>query len=490
MKNHRINFLFLFFASLCLAACNDLILDLTPQSALTEANFYKKAKDMEGAVIGIYSSYQSRKPRDWTILEMPTDNIHRTGYFNIGGLDELNNLAFSSENPLFSSFWRATYNGIFRSNAVLANLDNPTDYIAGQKEQLEGEAKFMRALFYFDLVRMFGGVPKVTTLLSVDESRTTPRASQQEIYDLVISDLNEAIALLPAPGEIATGRANKAAAIALLSKVYVYLEDWQNAKINLEKTDVFNFQLQDDFNSLWSLNNEDNSEILFAMKYTESTNGQPLSTDFLPYFGVTGIAPRGNENVFPSWSLHKRYESEDSRKEATITEYWKSPVSPADEPAIWYPYISKFAVPHPANSSGLDIPVIRYADVLLLKAEVFYHLGQTEEALTELNKVRARAFKNTDHNYIMSDIADKESFIDKLLLERQLEFALENERWFDLVRTNRFMTALKQVERYYNITDKVAQVVNLEPQPYYKLFPIPNNEIELAPGILTQNEGY
>lgn len=490
MRNHRNHFMYLFIASLCLASCNDLILDLTPQSELTEANFYKKAKDMEGAVIGIYSSYQSRKPRDWSLLEMPTDNIHRTGYFNIGGLDELNNLAFSSENPLFASFWQTTYNGIFRSNAVLSNLDAPTDYVAGQREQLEGEAKFMRALFYFDLVRMFGGVPKVTTVLSVEQSRTTPRSSREEIYDLIISDLNQAISQLPDPGRIATGRANKAAATALLGKVYVYLEDWENAKINLNKTDAFNFKLQDDFASLWTLENEDNSEVIFAMKYTESTNGHPLSTDFLPYFGVSGIAPRGNENVFPSWSLHKRYEAEDSRKEATITEYWKSPVSPPGESAIWYPYVSKFAVPHPANSSGLDIPVLRYADVILLKAEALYHLGQPDQALAELNKVRARAFGNSSHNYALSDISDQESFIDKLLLERQLEFALENERWFDLVRTSRFMTTLKQVERYYNITDKVAQVVNLEPQPYHKLFPIPNNQIELAPGILTQNEGY
>ena len=149
MKNNSYILIGVLATSLSMGACNDLILDLTPQSVLTEADFYKTAQDLEGAVIGVYSSYQSRKPRDWAILEMPTDNIHRTGYFNIGGLDELNNLAFSSENPLFASFWQNTYNGIFRANAVLANLENPTDYADAQKDQLEGEAKFMRALFYF-----------------------------------------------------------------------------------------------------------------------------------------------------------------------------------------------------------------------------------------------------------------------------------------------------------------------------------------------------
>src|SRR5690554_1423403 len=222
MKNTIYSFFILLASGFAFSGCNDLVLDLTPQSVLTEADFYKTAQDMEGAVLGIYSSYQSRKPRDWAVLEMPTDNIHRTGYFNIGGLDELNSLAFSSENPLFASFWQNTYNGIFRANAVLANLDNPTDYVGSQKEVLEGQARFMRALFYFDLVRMYGDVPNVTTLITMEEAQNTPRSSTEEIYSLIISDLNASISLLPAPGNIATGRANQAAAEALLGKVYIY----------------------------------------------------------------------------------------------------------------------------------------------------------------------------------------------------------------------------------------------------------------------------
>ncbi len=490
MKNYIYSLFVLVGSSLALSSCNETILDLRPQSVLTEADFYQTAQDLEGAVLGIYSNYQSRKPRDWAVLEMPTDNIHRTGYFNIGGLDELNNLAFSPENPLFASFWLNSYNGIFRANAVLANLENPTDFVAGKKDQLEGEAKFMRALYYFDLVRMFGGVPRVTTILGVEESKNTPRASQEEIYGLIISDLNDAIAKLPNPDNMATGRANKAAASALLAKVYVYLEEWSNAKSSLDAVEEYGYRLVGDFNELWSLSHEDNEEIIFAIKYTENTNGHPLSTDFLPYFGVTGISTRGNENVFPSWSLHKKYKENDARKEATITEYWKSPGSPAAEPAIWYPYISKFAVPHPPNSSGLDIPVLRYADILLLRAEVLYRLNQPQEALNALNQVRERAFGSASENYSLQDISTPEAFMDRLLDERQLELAMENERWFDLVRTGRFMTVLKQVERYYNVTDQEAQVVTLNPEPHHKLFPIPQHQIELAPGVLTQNEGY
>ncbi len=489
MKSYK--YLSLLFLAFTFSACDDSVLNLTPESILTEVNFYQKAQDINGAVLGIYNRYQIRKQRDWAVLEMPTDNIHRTGYFNIGGLDELNTLAFSSENQLFAGFWVETYNGIYRANAVLANIDRPIDYTAGQKEQLTGEARFMRALFYFDLVRTFGGVPKITTMLSVEESKSTGRASQEEIYSLVIEDLKAAIDLLPLRDKIASGRASKAAAVGLLGKVYVYRKDWNNAKTYLDMMTGYGFALQTDYASLWKEETEDNNEIVFAMRYIGGTNGNTISTDFLPYFGVTGISASGGENAFPSWSLMKLFLPQDSRKKATVTEYWKSPKSPAEAPENWYPYISKFAVPHTPNSSGLDIPVMRYADVLLLRAEVLYALNQPAEALAELNKVRARSFKGTAFNYTMSDIATPEAFTDKLLLERQLEFVMENERWFDLVRTNRFMTVLANVEWGYNPVTKEPQKVTLAPKANYKYFPIPNNQIELAnAGVLVQNDGY
>ncbi|HEY0669742.1 MAG TPA: RagB/SusD family nutrient uptake outer membrane protein, partial [Sphingobacteriaceae bacterium] len=426
----------------------------------------------------------------WAILEMPTDNMHTTGYFAIGGMSELNNMAFSQSNPLLAAFWLNTYNGIFRANSVLANIDNPVDYKVNQKEQFVGEAKFMRALFYFDLVRMFGGVPKVTSLLSIDVAKTVTKASEDEIYALIIEDLKDAVDKLPTKTGIAKGRASKGAAIALLSKVYVYRKDWANAKIYLDMMPAHGYQLLPAFADLWKLDKEDNNEVIFAMKYTGGTNGHTLSSDFIPYFGVAGIAPAGNENAFPSWSLHKLYQTDDTRKTATITEYWKSPAGPPAAPAIWYPYISKYAVAHTQNSSGLDLPVIRYADVVLLNAEVLYRLNKPDLALVELNKVRERAFGGTARNYTLADIATLETFMDKLLLERQLEFAFENERWYDLVRTDRFMTVLKQVEMGYNNATQTPQVVNLSPQPYHKYFPIPQTEIEKSNGALVQNDGY
>lgn len=472
------------------SACQDAVTELKPLSTLTEANFYQTSDDIERAVIGIYSRYQSRMPRDWALLEMPTESIHMSSYRHIGGLEAMNNLDFQPENDLIRNFWQACYNGIFRANAVLTYLDRPDDYTTGQKEQLEGEAKFMRGLFYFDLVRAFGGVPMVTQLLSVEEAKSRGRASEQDIYALIVSDLKEAISLLPPPGAVATGRADQGAAVALLGKVYVYLKDWQNALSYLNKVSEYPYALESDFASLWTLENEDNEEVIFAMKYLENTNGHLMSSDFIPYFGVEGIASSGLEAADLSWSLHKLFDDADSRKAATITEYWRAPGS--TEAPEWRPYISKFAVPHSGRtSSGLDLPVLRLADIILLKAEALYHAGQTDAALAELNRIRERAFGDNTHNYTLTDVATVDAFMDKILLERQLELALENQRWFDLVRTGRFIEALAEVEWGYNPVTGTAQVVKMDPQPYHRYFPVPQHEIDQAnAGVLTQNEGY
>lgn len=480
----RISFL---CSSIFAASCD--VVNLDPISTLTEANFYKTADDMDRAVLGIYSRYQARLPRDWSVFEMPTDHLYMSAYRFIGGLEAVNTLDFQSQNDIFKNFWQVTYNGIFRANIVLEKIGNPTSYAAGQKEKLEGEARFMRALFYFDLVRSFGGVPKVDATLSVEESKAVPRSTEQEIYDLIISDLKQAIDLLPEQSGTVHGRAGKGAATALLGKVYIYTKDWQNAYNYLNQVSGFGYDLIEDYAGLWKEANEDNKEAIFAVKYISGTNGHRLSLDFLPYFGVEGVTnSTGGEVALVAWSLHKQFLEADSRKNATITEYWRSPGT--SDPLEWKPYISKFIATN-ASNSGLDIPVIRYADIVLLKSEALYRLDRKEEALAELNKVRARAFKGNSHNYTLADIADPEKYLDKLLLERQLELAFENQRWFDLVRTDRFTGVLSKEEWGYNPVTQTAQEVSLNPKSFIRYFPIPQHEIDQSnPGVIKQNDGY
>jgi starch-binding outer membrane protein, SusD/RagB family len=151
----------------------------------------------------------------------------------------------------------------------------------------------------------------------------------------------------------------------------------------------------------------------------------------------------------------------------------------------------KFEVKQTNQASGIDLPVLRYADVMLLLAETHYGLGHPDMALEHLNRVRARAFGNADHNYTLADVATPEAFMDKLLLERRLELAFENERWFDLVRTGRLVSELAREERGYNFDTQTALTVTLQPQAHYQQFPIPLRQIQRAnPGVLVQNEGY
>lgn len=489
MKTKNLFYTAILIMAICVSSCKKII-ELTPDSELTTAQYFKNARDMDLAVLGIYSNYQARKQTDYILLELPTDNLYRSTYTLVAGSEDVDNLSITALNPLFGAFWTTTYNGIFRANSVLANINNPIDYKAGQKEQLTGEAKFMRALYYFDLVRMFGGVPKITTQLSIEEAKTTPRATAPDIYALIVSDLKDAVAVLPNRAGIAKGRATKAAAAALLGKVYVYLKDWANAKTYLEMVPASDYQLLPSFSSIWRIDNEDNNEIIFAMKYVEGTNGQTLSSAFLPFGGKTGIATSGNESVFPSWDLHKLFATDDTRKTVSITEYYQAP-SPPGAPVNWFPHVSKFEVKHVINSSGLDIPVIRFADVVLLMAEVQYGLNRPDLALIELNKIRERAFGNASRNYTPADIAASAAFTDKILLERRLEFAFENERWFDLVRFGRLQTELSTEERGYNIATLTALTVTLQPKAYYNLFPIPQSQVDTYPAnVLQQNTGY
>src|SRR5690606_21843228 len=174
---------------------------------------------------------------------------------------EIGVLDVSVENPKLNSFWKETYNGVFRANTVLGNIDIPTDYSPSQKEQLIGETKFMRALFYFDLVRIFGGVPAITNIVTVDEAREIPRASEQEIYNLIVADLQDATSKLPPPSDVIAGRASKGAAIALLAKVNVYLKDWNAAKMNLDQLfEEFDYTLEPNYADLFKIETENNDE--------------------------------------------------------------------------------------------------------------------------------------------------------------------------------------------------------------------------------------
>jgi len=480
---------------LAIAGCHDELLYPEPPSNLTTANFYKSGKDMNMAVIGIYSRLQSRKATvynaensDFTFMELAGDNAYKGTWASL--YEHVDNWEMSSTSVGMEFWWTQCYNGIFRTNNVIENIDNPDNYQAGEREQYLGEAKFLRAMFYFDLVRVYGGVPKIDRPVTIAESKEIPRASEGEIYSLIVEDLTEAVNLLP--DFIAYGRASKGAATALLGKVYVYLKDWTNAKTYLEKVlSDFNYELLSDFNAVHKT--EDHKEMIFVVKYQPGSYGQFYSVQGLPYTGVYGVVQNGG-NICPSWDLIKRFDPEDTRKAATIGEDWKPFDAKESDPVQWVPHIVKFYVPSLMNISpvvacGLDLPVLRLGDIILLYAETLYELNQPQQALTQLNRIRERAFQGDSHNYTMADIPNKNAWIAKLHLERRFELCFEYERWFDLVRSGLYMN-LTEYETF-NDGKGVILKKTLVPQTWKKYFPIPQSQIDQYPkGFLVQNEGY
>lgn len=482
-----------FFLALSFGACQDDLLNPVPESILTTANAFNSSKDLNLAVLGIYNRYQSRLPKDFELMEAPSDNMYGYYFATAPGMAEIALLNVSPENPKLNSFWKDTYNGIFTANTVLANIEKPADYAPSKKEQFIGEAKFMRALYYFDLVRIFGGVPAITSIVSDKEAREIKRASEQEIYNLIIKDLEDAVANLPQPAAIEKGRASKPVAIALLAKVQVYRKNWTAAKGLLEQLfSNYNYRLVPNYEDLFEIATENNSEAIYSMPYVSGTNGQGLTYDLAPIGGIYQTINNGNRVCRPTWDLHQAFEKGDTRFNVTIAEEQLTFASKPGDPTFWFPYFNKWIVPvQISTSSGLDIPVLRLADMILLYAEVLYNLNQPQEALNQINKVRERAFGNATHNYKMIDIATNQTFLDKLLLERRLELAVENNRWFDLVRTGRFTSVLTTKQGEYNPSTGKAVQIPINAKAYMKYFPIPYEQIQLASsGVMIQNEGY
>jgi hypothetical protein len=492
MKNIRkIYVAGLVMASLSMTSCTDMLLNPVPESVATNTNSFNKASDLEMAVLGTYQRLQSRVPTDYVLMETPSDNAFAEYFATAPGLDEINTLDVSQLNNQINLFWQNTYNGVFRANQVLASIDTPTDYVAGKKDQLVGEAKFMRAYFYFDLVRIYGGVPRVTEVIGISNSTQIARASEAEIYELIISDLTEAIEKLPKTS--VQGRANKGAGIALLAKVQVYRENWTAARTLLERLNSeFTYELLPNYADLFETATEVNKEAIFSMPYVEGTNGHNLSSLLLPNGGIKGYVSTGSRVIRPSWDLHRAFEEGDSRFASTIEEYALLWNATSDNDAFWYPYFNKWRVKlNSPNASGLDIPLLRYADMVLLYAEVLHKQGDNEQALVQLNKVRERAFKSSSKNYQLSDFSSSEAIMNAILDERRLELACENNRWFDLVRTGKFVEKLQSIDGEYNPSTGQSVKVIREAKPYMKYFPIPYEQIQLSGGgVLVQNEGY
>ncbi|HLP73042.1 MAG TPA: RagB/SusD family nutrient uptake outer membrane protein [Bacteroidales bacterium] len=484
MKNLALLIIIVFLAS-----CEKLI-NLTPVSELNSTNYYQTATDFNNALIAAYDALQEKNSIDFVMNEIRSDNGTEMKYQYEKDLD---NFTVSATNELISKFWKIAYKGIFRTNVILEKIEQ-ADIDATQKKLIAGQAKFIRAYIYFDLVRYFGDVPLVTKELKLSESYSVKRSPVSDVYALIEADLKDAASALPSlytGNDI--GRITKGASNAMLAKVYLTQKRYAESKSLLESVmgdTQAGYQLLPSFSNVFSASNQNNKEIIFAIQYSNGTgDGNTFMNDFGPGTIGSDVCPGvGSEHNHPTVDLIRAYIAGDTRKAVTLKEYI---VNPATHDTVNGPYNRKFLANQLMNDSGLDWPVIRYADVILMYAEVLNELNDLPGAIVQINKIRERAFGNQLNNYSSASIPTKEVFRDKVLNERRLELAFENHRWFDLIRTgkaNDFLQTENRLADWKTGTIYLSLAVKME--SYEALYPIPLDEIEISGGTLTQNEGY
>lgn len=482
-------------------ACSDL-LEENSFSNQNVNDFYASTGQAELALNGVYSTL-------W-------DYLYKDGYHVILG-DVPSEIVMASINrsefDLFSwthssshlnSYWIAAYSGINRANTLM-DLIQQSDIPAADQAKIVGQAKFLRGLFYFGLVKLFGGVPLHTTATLAVSDVAKERSPADEVYAFIEQDLTEAIATLGAYSatDHEAGRATSGAARALLAKVYLQQRKWEQAANQAKEViDLGVYGLLNDYSLLWDPAHRNNAEQIFSVQNGGADNLPTSSDQNYRFFTVPRVTYQGRQIEFSLTGGGSRIEIEADyyandpqtyrqyhAYRNTMPYYYElgSMVRVDDTVPLDRVYLVKFFHPNPATKelrSSVNTSVVRYADILLTFAEATNEwVGPTAEAVEAVNLVRRRARAvGTPHEQpesVYPDIAGSVSqaaLRELILEERGREFMGEGERRNDL---NRHDLLIERAETQLGITVK----------PGYELYPIPDIQRSLNP-LLTQNPGY
>ncbi|MGB0977841.1 MAG: RagB/SusD family nutrient uptake outer membrane protein [Croceimicrobium sp.] len=489
MKAHKFTILIAAFL-ISFSSC-EKYLEVDPAFSLGADNYFNSEQDYELALIGAYDLLQGSYLTQW-IGEIASDNSIAGGesVTDTEGLHQIDNMTHDGVNNELRSILRFNYAGVTRCNYIMENKDK-TDFDG--KEIILGETRFLRAYYYFELVRYFGGVPLVIDRsIGSEEVTTIGRASKAEIYAQIESDLEYAVANLNWSQPV-KGRATKGAALALLGKVYLFQNKFADAATVLDRViNEGNYSLMPNYEDLWLAANENNSETVFDVEYSALEGGSYdclICLEGNAAAGFNGIRQYegpfyadGNSYNLPTSKLYNSFSVNDLRRDLSILHIDSFISIQADPGSISYAtgggghtgyynnkYIKRQAelgLPDDDLTSPLNYKVIRYADVLLMAAEAHNRNGNDGQALTYVNLVRARAN--------MSDLSATGTLLtEQIWAERNLELAGEGHRFFDLVRTG-----------------KAADEIDGFQTGKHELFPLPQVEIDLSGGSWTQNPGY
>lgn len=530
----------LIVALTALAACNDLT--LAPTNEFTEENYWTSADKARMVLNTAYG--QITNSSYYFFNTALSDNA----FIGRGDPANVSTIARGNHNPSterFDNQWDMHYSGIKTVHVFLENVDNVPDMPEMLRARMKAEARFLRAWHYLKLTTWFGDVPLITEDISVEESQNVGSTPHSEIMDFIHSELTAIVDDLPSSYSSENrGRVTKGAAIALNARAYLYDNDWQgvvdNTELLVNNTEYGAYSLFPSYRGLFLPQNEYNEEVIFAFQYVPNDRTYSTMVDLVPLTAgarVNTMAPTQElVNAYPmlngepisdpdsGYDPDNPFANRDPRLDATVVRHlseWEDPdgttrliyIEPGSAPneeaardeyqgqnsnatSTGY-YLKKYYDPTVPGSfnSGLDLIVLRYADVLLMHAEAKNELGQMNSQVwnNTIRPIRARAGLN-DSALEYNSSWSQEELRQIIHRERRVELAAEGLRIFDL---RRWKTAEDVLDGpvhgapYGEPTDEVGLILterNFDPSAHY-LWPIPQGELDLNEN-LEQNPGY
>ncbi len=500
-----------------LVSCKKAI-DLYPQSNLNTGTYYTNTEEVKIALTGCYNGLHRTMLYEWQLTELRTDNSKQGAPASTAStnreLSDLDMFIPNTAHPVIYNYWLATYNNIRNANIVLQRLGvkyNPSTatltleaisipITETDRKQLAGEALFIRAYHYFNLVRLFGGVFLVHEPILAQEAKGMNRSSAADIYKLIEVDLGTAAEWMNnrTYSQILAadrGRATRWAAKGLLAKAYLTQNRKAEAITLLQDVRANSgHSLQSTYSQVFATDNEMNSEILFAVRYKAGGLGlgSPFANTFAPLgTGANVINGDGEGMNYPTAELDTAVIASDARRSLLIAVYGTGSA------AKFYTrkFFSQVTLTGDAEN---DWPILRYADIILMLAEA---QGYSAASVGLINQVRSRSLPALDPALI-NTVALFERALER---ERRIEFAFENQRFFDLVRFNTTMTTITAEQRikdhfaneyathysrYLDPTPTLAQLQGYVTREKL-LLPIPQREIDVNTQLrIEQNPGY
>jgi starch-binding outer membrane protein, SusD/RagB family len=469
--------------------CGEDFLDRNDPGVLSFDKLYHTKEDFNAALAGCYQSIMGPATDNVYFGDITSDNCYISRYQPSGAMPDIDKLVVSAQNGELDSYWANNYATIERVNMLIDKLTN-SSVSDNDKKLFEAEARFLRAYSYFNLVRVFGGVPIYEQLVDISVIYETPRSSEDQVLDFIISDLNEAknIDSYRTSEDLATagGKASTTAAKTMLGKVYMWKKDFASAETILADVIANSGKELEDLSDLYNPDNPFNKEIIFSINY-ERVNGfgSPFVTATIPYNSPIGIYPnvtqKGGAGAFmiESYVVNK-FSPGDKRASLLIDTLIFENLGILDTNIFSRKYVDTLTTFN--YWSGSNTIILRYADVLLMYAEALNENGKTSQAYPFINAVRNRAD--------IGDLPDgysKQQMSDALAEERQKEFLLEGDRWFDLIF--RGIDFVKQEMNKYIPNAYLEQNRIIQVKDNSLLFPIPESQIQVKP-VLEQNPGY